>query len=169
MHQHNFEVHTIVASLACHENSISLFKIRCIYKHWWKNKIERISSFLHKKKHVYENKYHSIRLYSLGLHFLLITWPCVIVQWFTVWNRLSLGCCFQRCCQGRCNSWWRALILSQPLQQFSWAMASSAYQLEHWMKKKMKRNPRKHWKNSFTHEFLNLFLKHLSPFLIKIC
>lgn len=121
------------------------------------------------KKHVYENKYHSIRLYRLGLHFLLITWPCVIVQWFTVWSRLSLGCCFRRCCQGRCNSWWRAWILSQPLQQFSWAMAFSTYQLEHWMKKKMKRNPRKHWKNSFTHEFLNLFLKHLSPFLIKIC
>lgn len=90
------------------------------------------------KKHVYENKYHSIRLYSLGLHFLLITWPCVIVQWFTVWSRLSLGCCFRRCCQGRCNSWWRAWILSQPLQQFSWAMAFSAYQLEHWMKKKWK-------------------------------
>lgn len=140
MHQHNFEVHTIVASLACHENGISVFKIRCIYKHWWKNKIERISSFLHKKNHVhvYENKYHSIRLYSLGLHFLLITWPCVIVQWFTVWSRLSLGCCFRRCCQGRCNSWWRALILGRPLQQFSWAMASSAYQLEHWMKKKWK-------------------------------
>lgn len=120
------------------------------------------------KKHVYENKYHSIRLYSLGLHFLLITWPCVIVQWFTVWSRLSLGCCFRRCCQGRCNSWWRAWILSQPLQQFSWAMASSAYQLEHWMKKKMKRNPRKHWKNSFTPKCV-LFLKYLSPFLIKIC